>query len=436
MRRTVVYAGTRNLYRIMKTAVRSLLANNNIDDVYLLIEDDIFPYELDSRVKTMNISDQTFFPETGANSKSRWSYMAMIRVALSKLFPDLDRVLWLDCDTIVNGDISELFEIDMKGYCFAGVPETVKTTDRFVYLNSGVLLMNLDFIRETKQDDRLIKHLNSYPLELPDQDAINQLSQNFILTLDSKYNACRFTAECTDPLIYHFAGFQVFDNDPVFKKYADKDERTLRTLIAVPTMGDTCVDFTEGLLNIEKPAGTVYTFVKNTLIYNARNFILDNAIHYGFDRVFWLDSDVVVKPDALVRLTDEMNRTGADFISGLYFTRSLPTKPVIYNKLWWNVKDGGWVDTGRTHFENYPEGLFEIAGAGFGCVLTSIELLKKLKDAYGAPFTPLMGISEDLAFCWRASREGFKLFCDSRVKCGHVGTIIFDESMYKGGGLK
>ena len=65
MERVAVYAGTRNLYEVMKTAVNSLLANTRMDRVYLLIEDDHFPYQMPDNVKAFNISNQKFFPADG-----------------------------------------------------------------------------------------------------------------------------------------------------------------------------------------------------------------------------------------------------------------------------------------------------------------------------------------------------------------------------------
>ena len=44
--RAAVYCGTRNLYKNMITAAKSLLIHSNVEKIYFLIEDDIFPYEI------------------------------------------------------------------------------------------------------------------------------------------------------------------------------------------------------------------------------------------------------------------------------------------------------------------------------------------------------------------------------------------------------
>lgn len=207
----------------------------------------------------------------------------------------------------------------------------------------------------------------------------------------------------------------------------------MKTLIAVPCLDMVYVDFARSLIDLEKPEGTVYSMVKNSLIYNARNTIAKNAIKHKFDRVLWLDSDIVCEPDTLIKLSEDID-TGLDYVSGVYFMRTMPTKPVIYSDIWMKI-EGASVNVGSKTFTNYPSGkeagLFEIAGSGFGCVMTSVDLLEHMERKYGAPFTPLLGLGEDIAFCWRVKQEGVKMWCDSRVMCGHIGSRIIDVIDYE-----
>lgn len=219
---------------------------------------------------------------------------------------------------------------------------------------------------------------------------------------------------------------------PEDEKPAPPLKPVYKTLIAIPCFDMVHTDFMKSLVEMDKPAGTSFAVIKNTLIYNARNLIVDNAISMGFDRVLWLDSDIVFPNDLLERLAGDMERTKAEFISGIYFQRVLPTKPVIYSSVRWKVHNNGIVETGADNYMEYPKNrIFEIAGAGFGCVLTSVSLLKRMKEKYGAPFTPLMGISEDLAFCWRVNQTGGKMYCDPSIRLGHIGQIEINESAYK-----
>ena len=202
----------------------------------------------------------------------------------------------------------------------------------------------------------------------------------------------------------------------------------MRILIAVPCFDMIHTEFVRSFIDLEKPDGTAYAFITNTMIYDARNTIAQNAIKEGFDRVLWLDSDMTFKPDTLMRLSADMDDMGMNFVSGLYVKRKPPINPVLCDTLYRRVTESGDVECAASSYVDYPkDSVFEIAGAGFGCVMTSAELLRRLVDKYGAPFTPMMGMGEDLSFCLRATCVGVKMFCDSRIKCGHIGQRVYGE---------
>ena len=204
----------------------------------------------------------------------------------------------------------------------------------------------------------------------------------------------------------------------------------MKTLIAVPCFDMIHTGFVKSFIDLEKPDGTAYAIITNTLIYEARNMIAQKSIEEGFDRVLWLDSDMIIPQDALIMLNADMD-TGKDFVCGLYFMRKPPVNPVVCDNIFRRVKEDGEVESAASSYINYPKDtVFEIAGAGFGCVMTSADLLKRLVERYGAPFTPMMGMGEDLSFCLRATCIGAKMYCDSRIKCGHIGQTVFDEETF------
>lgn len=203
-----------------------------------------------------------------------------------------------------------------------------------------------------------------------------------------------------------------------------------KTLIAVPSHEMVHARFTESLMNLDKPAGTGFAMITNTLIYTSRNLIAQEAVKAGFDRVLWIDSDMIFPPDTLIRLSADLDE-GRDLVSALCFTRRETSVPCIHSDLTWEVKPDGWVNTNAEIYFDYPrDTIFEVAGCGFGCVMTSAALLKKMIDKYGAPFYPLMGMGEDTSFCFRARQDGVKMYCDSRVKIGHIGSKVYDEMNY------
>ena len=208
----------------------------------------------------------------------------------------------------------------------------------------------------------------------------------------------------------------------------------IKTLVAVPCFDMVHTDFMESIVNLQKPEGSFFTVVKNTLIHDARNIIAGNAINAGFDRILWLDSDMKLPKDAFVQLSKDMDEGGLDYVSALYFTRRPPNiKPVAYKMLKWN-NDGEELDADAENLYDYTEGLQECVATGFGCVLTTTDLLRRVWERFGSPFNPLDGMGEDMSFCWRAGQIGAKLYLDARVKCTHIGCFEFDEAYYRGFG--
>lgn len=83
-------------------------------------------------------------------------------------------------------------------------------------------------------------------------------------------------------------------------------------------------------------------------------------------------------------------------------------------------------------YGDYPrDSLFPVAGCGFGAVMMTTELLRRLQAAYGLPFTPLPGFGEDLSFCLRVQELGAEVWCDSSIKLGHAGMAIYTEAEYR-----
>ena len=204
--RIVVYAGTRNVYPQMYVSLKSLLANTQVDLVLLLIEDDLFPYPIPDNVRPINVSKQEIFSADSPNFQCSWSYMELLRCALGVMLPDeFHKVIWLDIDTIVNEDIGELFDVDMKEYYYAGVIEPKKCLGVFRYINVGVVIINLDYLRKSGKELEIINYLSRYPLTWPGQDAINLHCQGYIKLLDSEFNSTNYTQPCIRPKIYHFA---------------------------------------------------------------------------------------------------------------------------------------------------------------------------------------------------------------------------------------
>ena len=198
----------------------------------------------------------------------------------------------------------------------------------------------------------------------------------------------------------------------------------MRTLIAVPCMDQVSAHFAQSLAMLEKVGDCAIAFQVGSLIYNSRNDLAVQAVKMGADQVLWLDSDMLFTPDTMKRLI-EAKKYG-DIVSGLYFRRVAPYRPVLFDTL--TIDDEGckWTEP-----KEIPAEPFEVAGVGFGCVLTPTEVFLSVMEKHGYLFQPLKGVGEDLSFCWRARQCGYKIAVDPSIACGHVGHHIVTRDFYE-----
>lgn len=222
MTRTALYAGTRNLYHDMVVCAKSLLYHDGADHVFFLTEDDTFPEKLPECIEIINVSGQQYFPPSGPNYHSRWSYMVLVRAALPFIFQELDRILVLDCDTIVNKDISFLWNVDISNHYFALVEEKQITSRAHPYFNFGVAVHNLAKLRDGTADV-IVRTINTVPLQYCEQDAVNSVCSRHILQLPPEYNAIWFNKPRIpdeDAHIIHYAATNgTFSSKPGYATY-------------------------------------------------------------------------------------------------------------------------------------------------------------------------------------------------------------------------
>ena len=132
-------------------------------------------------------------------SKHYGNVMMFARLLLSSVLPDLDKIIYLDCDIVVLNDLQSLWNFDVSDVAVAMAPDfTLKdksTLNRLgittgYYLNSEVILMNLDYWRKHDVQNRVISYIleKGDKLIYNDQDALNSILQNEHEELHIKYN--------------------------------------------------------------------------------------------------------------------------------------------------------------------------------------------------------------------------------------------------------
>lgn len=128
-----------------------------------------------------------------------WFFYSYMKLFLDDLLPrSVERVLYLDSDTLVVDDLTELWELDLQGHPAAGVIDcfsekyyqVFRLSDGAYYCNSGMILEDLNAWREKRIGDKIrdyCKACNGY-VYFMEQTAFNAGTQNDILILHPKYN--------------------------------------------------------------------------------------------------------------------------------------------------------------------------------------------------------------------------------------------------------
>lgn len=196
----------------------------------------------------------------------------------------------------------------------------------------------------------------------------------------------------------------------------------MKLLIAIPTHDYVYSEFTKCLVKLIlklKSDGIRFDvdILSGTLIYSARDKLAKKAVNENYTHVLWLDADMVFNEDLL----DDLMFSGEQFVSGIYHTRRPPHGSCIFK----NIS----LDNIEKYMgDDYPSNTFEIAGCGFGCVLMDVQIIKDVLMNFGEAFLPIHGLGEDIAFCDRVHRLGYKMYAEPGVKLGHMGHIaIYPE---------
>lgn len=181
--------------------------------------------------------------------------------------------------------------------------------------------------------------------------------------------------------------------------------------------------FAQSLATLNKVEECVVAFQMGSLIYNSRNYLATAAVKMEADYILWLDSDMVFPSDTLERLWKDRDK--GDIVTGIYYRRVEPYKPVLYSRL--DIDDNGcqWENC-----EDIKDEIFEVEGCGFGCVLTPTNVFIDVMNRFGNMFAPINGVGEDLSFCWRAKQCGYNIVADPGIPLGHVGHYVVDRKFF------
>ena len=178
----------------------------------------------DAKVVVHEVDGAEFAGVTSGNAHV--SGTAMFKFKLPRIFPNLNRVLYLDGDIVVRGDLSELWQTELDNAYVAAVEDiqakrfggkTLKERIGYPhekYFNSGMMLVNLAAWRRDGITDRLLEYRFHGKNDFMDQDALNSVLGGRAVFLDMRYNtqatSLRYAdsksreAKMSEALIYHY----------------------------------------------------------------------------------------------------------------------------------------------------------------------------------------------------------------------------------------
>ncbi len=210
----IFYAADDNFVKYTLVSLTSLKANADRTRsyrIYILLttvsEELRAPFEALSEDNfQIEFVDVSAYLATCADSlhvRDYYSKTTYYRLFIAEMYPAYDKALYIDSDTVVVGNIAEMYDHDLGenyvGACheqamvqadvYGTYVETVLGIDRNRYFNAGVLLINCRLFREVNMLQQFLDLLHAYTFVVTqDEDYLNVLCQNRVLWLHQGWN--------------------------------------------------------------------------------------------------------------------------------------------------------------------------------------------------------------------------------------------------------
>ena len=228
----IFFAVDDNYAPYLAVSMRSLIDNASPDyqyNIYILI-DKLNEYNTavlcgmatdNVSVETINVTRKLDAFGDMLHLRDYYTKTTYYRFFIPALFPQYERGLYLDCDIVVKGDISQLYNVALGDNILAAAPEEVMLmvdvfgtyveavleVPRNEYFSAGILVMNLEKMRRVALEEQFVEILGRRTFRVTqDQDYLNVLCRGDFLMLDSGWNktACYDAPVNTPVNIIHY----------------------------------------------------------------------------------------------------------------------------------------------------------------------------------------------------------------------------------------
>ncbi len=217
----ICFATDDNYVPFLTVALASLLDNSSKDNFYKIyvLTSHLSQENMDSILKQQKENSSIEFVQLSKeldkvqdmfHLRDYYSKETYYRIFIPNLFPQYQKVLYLDCDITVLGDVSELYNTQIHGYYVGAVQEEVMQTfkvfgnyvekadgiNRKNYFNAGILLINCRRWRNKLIAERFVDLLNRYKFRVvQDEDYLNVLCKENIKWLPLGWNKTSYKNE-------------------------------------------------------------------------------------------------------------------------------------------------------------------------------------------------------------------------------------------------
>lgn len=188
----IVYS-TSNLYSSLAgISLTSLLINNtDVETINIIIMDNNISAEnkekltataqkYGRRIRFVPLAES--LKNTQINIQ-KWNISTFGRLFEASSLPNLDKVIHVDCDTVVNGSLKSIWDMDMSHAVVAGAPDCLSDAYKLniglrpsdTYVNAGLLVLNLERIRKLNLEQKFLRYIGnkSKLLTYVDQEVLN-----------------------------------------------------------------------------------------------------------------------------------------------------------------------------------------------------------------------------------------------------------------------
>ena len=220
----ICFATDDNYVPFLTVALASMLDNASKDNFYMiyvltshLSEENmksIKKHEVENcSIEFVQLSKELDKVQNMFHLRDYYSKETYYRIFIPNLFPQYQKVLYLDCDITVLGDVSELYNTEIHGYYVAAAQEEVMQTyevfgnyvekadgiNRKNYFNAGILLINCRRWRNKLIAERFVDLLNRYKFRVvQDEDYLNVLCKDNIKWVSLGWNKTSYKNEAFD----------------------------------------------------------------------------------------------------------------------------------------------------------------------------------------------------------------------------------------------